>query len=173
MMLDFSSGNWIFMSTKLNGLLRFHSPSPTSSISPWMPSSCNSHNQFLQVYWFGLVWFGLCCFLTPGLGKDILCHVWPYFFWTCKSPGQIFGHTKSGLSARWLHMVTSIFLRGLCGYVWVNILTLSLQRVKFIELMGCTNLFMHKKQTASCKMRDDTSGNATCMGKHVVWLQGI
>ena len=28
------------------------------------------------------------------------------------------------MSAWWLHMVTLIFLRGLCGYVWVNILTL-------------------------------------------------
>ena len=28
-----------------------------------------------------------------------------------------------------LHMVTLIFLRGLCGYVWINILTLSPPRV--------------------------------------------
>ena len=27
-----------------------------------------------------------------------------------------------------LHMVTSIFLQGLCGYIWVNILTLSPRR---------------------------------------------
>ena len=25
------------------------------------------------------VWFGLCCLMTPGLSKDIQCHVWPYF----------------------------------------------------------------------------------------------
>ena len=25
--------------------------------------------------WFGLVWFGLCCLMTPGLRKDIRCHV--------------------------------------------------------------------------------------------------
>ena len=25
--------------------------------------------------WFGLVWFGLCCLMTPGLSKDIRCHV--------------------------------------------------------------------------------------------------
>ena len=25
-------------------------------------------------------WFGLCCLMTPGLSKDIRCHVWPYFF---------------------------------------------------------------------------------------------
>ena len=24
-------------------------------------------------------WFGLCCLMTPGLSKDIRCHVWPYF----------------------------------------------------------------------------------------------
>ena len=23
----------------------------------------------------GLVWFGLCCLMTPGLSKDIRCHV--------------------------------------------------------------------------------------------------
>ena len=23
---------------------------------------------------------GLCCLMTPGLSKDIQCHVWPYFF---------------------------------------------------------------------------------------------
>ena len=23
------------------------------------------------------VWFGVCCLLTPGLSKDIQCHVWP------------------------------------------------------------------------------------------------
>ena len=23
----------------------------------------------------GLVWFGLCCLMTPGLRKDIRCHV--------------------------------------------------------------------------------------------------
>ena len=25
------------------------------------------------------VWFDLCCVMTPGLSKDIRCHVWPYF----------------------------------------------------------------------------------------------
>ena len=40
-----------------------------------------------------------------------------------------YGHTQSGLSTWWLHMVTLIFLRGLCGYVWVNILTLLPPRV--------------------------------------------
>ena len=28
---------------------------------------------------------GLCCLMTPGLTKDIRCHVWPYLFKTCKS----------------------------------------------------------------------------------------
>ena len=34
---------------------------------------------------------------------------------------------QSGLSAWRLHTVTLIFLRGLCRYAWVNILTLSPQ----------------------------------------------
>ena len=58
--------------------------------------------------------------MTSGLSKDIRCHVWPYFV---KLATQ--ATPKSGLSVWWCHMVTLIFLRGLCGYVWVNILTLS------------------------------------------------
>ena len=34
-------------------------------------------------------------------------------------------HTKWAVSLVILHMITSIFLRALCGYIWVNILTLS------------------------------------------------
>ena len=37
-------------------------------------------------------------------------------------------HIKWAVSLVILHMVTSIFLQGLCGYIWVNILTLSPQR---------------------------------------------
>ena len=34
------------------------------------------------IIWLGLGWvgFGLGCLMTPGLSKDIRCHVWPYFF---------------------------------------------------------------------------------------------
>ena len=28
----------------------------------------------------GLIWCGLCCLMTPGLSKDIQCHVSPYVF---------------------------------------------------------------------------------------------
>ena len=34
-------------------------------------------------------------------------------------------HIKWAVSLVILHMVTSIFLQALCGYIWVNILTLS------------------------------------------------
>ena len=34
-------------------------------------------------------------------------------------------HIKWDVSLVILHMITSIFLRALCGYIWVNILTLS------------------------------------------------
>ena len=47
------------------------------------------------------------------------------FFLTGKSPGQTSGHTYSWLSVWWMHMVTLIFIGGLCGYIWVNMLTLS------------------------------------------------
>ena len=41
------------------------------------------------------------------------------------SRSDIRPHIKWAVSLVILHMVTSIFLRALCGYVWVNILTLS------------------------------------------------
>ena len=47
------------------------------------------------------------------------------FFWTCKSSFDISDHTWSGLSAWWSHMVTSIFFRGLCGYIWANVLRIT------------------------------------------------
>ena len=36
--------------------------------------------QYKQLQNHFLVWFGLGCLKTPGLSKDIRCHVWPYFF---------------------------------------------------------------------------------------------
>ena len=44
------------------------------------------------------------------------------------SRSDIRPHIKWAVSLVILHMATSIFLRGLCGYIWVNILTLSPQR---------------------------------------------
>ena len=44
------------------------------------------------------------------------------------SRSDIRPHIKWAVSLVILHMVTSIFLQGLCGYIWVNILTLSPQR---------------------------------------------
>ena len=44
------------------------------------------------------------------------------------SRSDIRPHIKWAVSLVMLHMVTSIFLQGLCGYIWVNILTLSTQR---------------------------------------------
>ena len=87
-------------------------------LQSWSQSICVSRN---SLPWVGV---SLCRLMTTGLSKDIRCHVWPYFFYTCKSPVQTSGHALSWLSAWWLHMVNLIFLRGLCGYVWVNILTL-------------------------------------------------
>ena len=45
-------------------------------------------------------------------------------------------HIKWAVSLVILHVVTSIFLQGLCGYIWVNILTLSPRRGdRFAEVM--------------------------------------
>ena len=40
-----------------------------------------------------------------------------------------------------LHMVTSIFLRGLCEYIWVNIFTLSPQRDTILKLL-CKHVWL-------------------------------
>ena len=41
------------------------------------------------------------------------------------SRSDIRPHIKWAVNLVILHMITSIFLRALCGYIWVNILTLS------------------------------------------------
>ena len=43
------------------------------------------------------------------------------------SKSDIRPHIKWAVSLVTLHMVASIFFQGLCGYTWVNILTLSPQ----------------------------------------------
>ena len=56
------------------------------------------------------------------------------------SRSDIRPHIKWAVSLVILHMVTSISLQGLCGYIWVNILTLSPQRViafKCVFLVVC------------------------------------
>ena len=42
-------------------------------------------------------------------------------------------HIKWAVSLVIFHMITSIFLRALCGYIWVNILTLSPRGVPFAK----------------------------------------
>ena len=46
------------------------------------------------------------------------------------SRSDIRPHIKWVVNLVILHMVTSISLQGLCGYIWVNILTLSPQRAR-------------------------------------------
>ena len=63
--------------------------------------------------------------ITPGLSESIQCHVrsYAYSFLSLKiTRSDIRAHVKWAVSL----VITdghSIFLRGLCGYVWVNILT--------------------------------------------------
>ena len=115
----------------------------------WSPSKPYSHNHvhihkttsllrgipscfmslLLLLLYVLVVWFGLCCLMTPGLSKDIRCHVWPidhtFYKQVQISRSDIRPHIKWAVSLVILHMITSIFLRALCGYIWVNILTLS------------------------------------------------
>ena len=52
------------------------------------------------------------------------------------SRSDIRPHIKWAVSLVILHMVTSIFLQGLCGYISVNILTLSPQRGIIMQRRG-------------------------------------
>ena len=63
-------------------------------------------NENVSRLWFGLV---LCCLMTPGLSKDIRCHVWPYFFnrphmkWAV-SLVFAYGYFNIPLGCEWVHM---------------------------------------------------------------------
>ena len=72
--------------------------------------------------------FVLCSLEAPGLSKDnvIQCHVGQYSF---VSPNQTSGHTKSWAVSLVIAADHLIFLRCLCGCVWVNIFTLAPPRV--------------------------------------------
>ena len=59
------------------------------------------------------------------------------------SRSDIRPHIKWAVSLVILHMVTSIFLQGLCGYIWVNILTLSPRRAKDSEFFGIFYYFSY------------------------------
>ena len=61
------------------------------------------------------------------------------------SRSDIRPHIKWAVSLVILHMVTSIFLQGLCGYIWVNILTLLPQRGRMLVYqkkfgVGCLSI---------------------------------
>ena len=87
----------------------------------------------------GLVWFGLCCLMTPGLSKVNIHTFGVMYDHTFYKQVQIRRsdmrpHIKWAVSLVILHMITSIFLRALCGYIWVNILTLSPLTEGFMKL---------------------------------------
>ena len=69
------------------------------------------------------------CLLTPGLRKDIRCHVCMTTLLSMLANHQIRHQAIRNMGC---HLVIAdgqlIFLRGLCRFVWVNILTLSPQR---------------------------------------------
>ena len=62
------------------------------------------------------------------------------------SRSDIRPHIKWAASLVILHMVTSIFLQGLCGYIWVNILTLPPRRGSppaFVQTSGQSHCRKH------------------------------
>ena len=77
------------------------------------------------------------------------------------SRSDIRPHIKWAVSLVILHMITSIFLRALCGYIWVNILTLSPRGASKI-----TN--GHIRQRVKVKMRSQ-NGDPFSLKKYV-WM---
>ena len=68
----------------------------------------------------------VCCLMTPGLSKEFsVIYDHTFYKQVQISRSDIRPHIKWAVSLVILHMVTSIFLQALCGYIWVNILTLS------------------------------------------------
>ena len=60
---------------------------------------------------------------TPDLSKDIRCHERPYSFYAFKPPDHARDYVQIGLSACVIADDHLLFLRGLCGYIWVSIIT--------------------------------------------------
>ena len=111
----------------------------------------------VQGGWVGL---GLCCLMTPGLSKDIQCHVWPYFFPNLHiTRSDIRPHIKWAVSLVIAYGHGHINISwGLCGYVRVNILTLSpLRREQYRE----ESLHVIRNPSKSCKELCKLTGN--CM----------
>ena len=64
------------------------------------------------------VWFGLCCLMTPGLSRTFgVMYDHTFYKQVLISRSDIRPHIKWAVSLVILHMITSIFLRALCGYI--------------------------------------------------------
>ena len=122
--------------------------------------------------------------MTPGLTKDIWCHVWPYSFLCLQiTRSDTRPHAKWAVS-----LVIAdghlIFLSGFCWYVWVNRLTINpkgtcgntVQEIRFTENKtrhqlpqiphtGCRWLWLMDPITV---LYHDTLHNKTTKQKHVV-----
>ena len=87
---------------------------------------------------FGLVWFELVSFndTWSQKGHSVSCMTILFYKQVQISRSDIKPHIKWAVSLVILHMVTSIFLRALCGYIWVNMLALSPRGA--VYLLTCT-----------------------------------
>ena len=70
------------------------------------------------------------------------------------SRSDIRPHIKWAVSLVILHMVTSIFLRALCGYVWVNILTLSPRGFTVMDIIHWKNSCSDSRQLTVPGLKD-------------------
>ena len=92
----------------------------------------------------------MCCLIIPGLSKDIPCHVWPYSSLLAGHQIRLTLQIKItvNLIIAYSHFnVPHGFI--MCGYVWVNILTLSPLRVITEESEAQSN-YKYSLLTKSC-----------------------
>ena len=107
----------------------------------------------------------LCCLVTPGLCKDIQHQVCSLFY-DYRSPNHSSDSNYNGQSVCWLdwmQIAISTFLRGLCKYVWANILSL---RITADSLLYISESSFQWKFNCSyvgllCKVEDTRQTNKT------------
>ena len=98
--------------------------------------------------------------MTPGLSKDIECHVRPYSFLRLQiTKSDIRPHEKwaVGLVIADGHL---IFLRGLCRYAWVNMLPSSTLRVPL-------KILAKKKKKKKEKKKKEDNSKAESQNNHL------
>ena len=106
----------------------------------WVTMTITSNIWYKPTFGISL---SLSSLMTPGVSVRIFGVTYDHTFLNLQIIIIHHATRKVGGQTWWLHMTTLIFLRDLCGYVWVNILSLSPSRVEhwggfYFERLGFT-----------------------------------